>query len=103
MASKSTINRRLVQICRDDHYSQMERQFSGKYSEPSKTITAAIREMKMRGFSNEAIAEDLEYLGYSIPTSIDDCPREPIHPLSNYPLCTSTPSHFLPLRNHKKS
>lgn len=100
MASKSTINRRLVQICRDDHYSQMERQFSGKYSEPSKTITAAIREMKMRGFSNEAIARDLEYLGYPIFSSIDDCSREPIFPLSSYPFCISKPSHLLPLRNH---
>ena len=104
MASKATIGHRLFRIYREDYFASIERLSS--YVRPpvsSETLGSYIRQMKIRGFSSDAIARELEDLGLPVPSSIYDSPSAPISPLCRFPLCASKPSRIFPFTSNREA
>ena len=82
----SSYGKRLNRLFREQKYHHIE----ATLREPNRrsdTVTSAVREMKLRGFSSSAIEQDLFELGISHYVDVYSDFGAPVHPLSHYPFC----------------
>lgn len=90
MAKKSNYAKRLNRIYREQNYQHMEATLhEANKPKPLATVTSAIREMKLRGFSSFAIEQDLFELGIPYLVDVYSDFNAPVHPLTHYPFWKS--------------